>query len=79
MIKILKKGKFMKSLILSIIIFISILYSNISYSYTIGGAYAQQISCDWGQYGYEYGYVGTYKLANGQIHQIYFGNNYCPY
>ena len=48
-------------------------------AYTIGGAYAQLISCDWAQYGYQYGWIGTYKTANGQVHRIFFGNNYCQY
>jgi len=47
-------------------------------AYTIGGAYASLISCDWGQYGYKYGYIGTYKV-NGKIYQVFFGNNYCQY
>ncbi len=47
-------------------------------SYEIGGAYAQLLNCKWGQYGYEYGYIGTYK-ANNQIYSIFFGNNYCSY
>jgi hypothetical protein len=47
-------------------------------AYTIGGAYASLISCDWGQYGYEYGYIGTYKV-NGDIYRIFFGSNYCAY
>ena len=34
-------------------------------AYTIGGAYASLVSCDWGQYGYEYGYIGTYNV-NGK-------------
>lgn len=47
-------------------------------AHTIGGAYAQLLSCKWGQYGYQYGYVGTYKV-NGQIISQFFGNTYCPY
>ena len=45
---------------------------------TIGGAYASLLSCDWGQYGYEYGNIGTYKV-NGQIYQVFFGSSYCKY
>lgn len=69
----------MKTSILSIIALLTILYPNLSYSYQIGGAYAQQIDCEWGQYGYEHGYIGTYKLGNGQIHSQFFGNKFCPY
>jgi hypothetical protein len=47
-------------------------------AYTIGGAYASLISCDWGQYGYEYGNIGTYRV-NGKIYQIFFGSNSCQY
>jgi hypothetical protein len=47
-------------------------------AYTIGGAYATLISCNWGQYGYEYGHIGTYDV-NGKIYQIFFGNSYCQY
>jgi len=50
----------------------------IAQAYTIGGAYARLISCKWGQYGYEYGNIGTYDV-NGEIYQIFFGNNYCQY
>jgi hypothetical protein len=49
-----------------------------SQAYTIGGAYASLLSCDWGQYGYEYGNIGTYKV-NGQIYTVFFGSNYCKY
>jgi hypothetical protein len=47
------------------------------YAYTIGGAYASLISCQWGQYGYQYGNIGTYNV-NGQIYTQFFGNQYCP-
>lgn len=47
-------------------------------AYMIGGAYASLVSCTWGQYGYQYGNIGTYNV-NGQIYQIFFGSNYCQY
>jgi len=47
-------------------------------AYTIGGAYASLLSCDWGQYGYKYGNIGTYKV-NGQIYQVFFGSSYYKY
>jgi len=47
-------------------------------AYTIGGAYASLDSCSWGQYGYEYGYIGTYNV-NGKTYQVFFGNSYCKY
>ena len=47
-------------------------------AYYIGGAYAQLVSCDWGQYGYSYGYIGTYNV-NGVYHRVYFGNVWCPW
>jgi len=49
-----------------------------AHAYMIGGAYATLVSCDWGQYGYQHGYIGTYK-ANGQIYRMFFGSNYCQY
>ena len=47
-------------------------------AYTIGGAFAELIKCEWGQYGYEYGNIGTYK-ANGQLYKVFFGAKYCEY
>lgn len=46
-------------------------------AHTIGGAYASLVSCEWGQLGYEYGYIGTYNV-NGKMIQQFFGNKYCP-
>ena len=48
-------------------------------AHTIGGAYAEQVSCTWGQFGNQYGYIGTYKLDNGQVISQFFGSRYCPY
>ena len=45
-------------------------------AYMIGGAFARLLSCNWGQYGDEYGNIGTYDV-NGEIYQIFFGSNYC--
>jgi hypothetical protein len=56
----------------------TLLNFNIANAYTIGGAFAQLISCQWGQYGYQYGYIGTYNV-NGQTYSQFFGNQYCPY
>ena len=47
--------------------------------YFIGGEYAQLLSCEWGSYGYKYGYIGTYKTSRGAIYTVFFGNNYCQY
>ena len=47
-------------------------------AYTIGGAYASLISCSWGQYGYQYGNIGTYNV-NGKIYQVFFGSSSCEY
>ncbi len=66
----------MKKIFLGIIA--SIMISTSLQAYTIGGAYASLISCDWGQYGYEYGNIGTYKV-NGKTYQIFFGSSYCKY
>jgi hypothetical protein len=52
--------------------------SGTAQAYTIGGAYARLISCTWGQYGYQYGNIGTYDV-NGEMYQIFFGNSYCQY
>ena len=62
----------MKTLIL-----IAILTSQ-AFTYQIGGAYATLIDCTHGQYGYDHGYVGTYKV-NGQIYRIFFKSTYCEY
>jgi hypothetical protein len=66
----------MKKILIGIIILMSFVSS--MNAYIIGGAYAQLLKCNWGQYGYEYGYIGTYDV-NGNIYQIYFGSNYCQY
>ncbi len=63
---------------LYIAIALSFALSTHAQAYTIGGAYASLLSCDWGQYGYKYGNIGTYKV-NGQIYQIFFGSSYCKY
>ena len=49
----------------------------VTHAYTIGGAYAQLVSCTWGQYGYQYGNIGTYNV-NGKMYEIFFGSQYCP-
>ncbi len=49
-----------------------------TYAYQIGGAYATLIECKYGQYGYEYGHIGTYKV-NGQVYRVFFKNSYCEY
>ena len=61
--------------ILSILILLMAL-SNAN-AHMIGGAYARLIKCEWGQYGYEYGNIGTYEV-NQQIIKQFFGSNYCP-
>ena len=66
----------MKKLILGLIV--SVAFSISANAYTIGGAYASLVSCNWGQYGYEYGNIGTYNV-NGKMYQIFFGSNYCEY
>ena len=48
-------------------------------AYTIGGMYVSLVSCDWGQYGYEYGYIGIYEGNDGQTFQQFFGDSYCEY
>jgi hypothetical protein len=61
------------------ILFILLLASSTNaFSYNIGGAFASLVSCDWGQYGYEYGNTGTCNL-NGKIYQVFFGTSYCEY
>ena len=61
-----------------LLIAITLLLSTQAQSYTIGGAYASLVSCDYGQWGYQYGYIGTYR-ANGQMYQVFFGSSYCRY
>jgi len=65
----------MKKLLLSLAVLFTVSSVN---AYNIGGAFAQLQSCNWGQYGYQYGYIGTY-LANGQVYRIFFGNQFCQY
>jgi len=64
----------MKKLLVAIMLIIGLSVS--ANAYTIGGAYASLQSCTWGQYGYEYGNIGTYNV-NGELYQVFFGNNYC--
>ena len=64
----------MKKILLSVLVLLAI--PQITSAYTIGGAYARLVSCSWGQYGYEYGHIGTYDV-NGKIYQVFFGNSYC--
>ena len=65
--------------IVGILLSFAILTSNTkANAYTIGGAYATLVSCVWGQYGYEYGNIGTYNV-NGKLYEIFFGNSYCEY
>ena len=47
-------------------------------AHTIGGAYASQVNCRWGQFGNQKGYIGTYNV-NGQWISQFFGKNFCPY
>ena len=61
-----------------LLIAITLLLSTQTQAYTIGGAYASLVSCDYGQWGYKYGYIGTYE-ANGQMYQVFFGSSYCRY
>lgn len=59
-------------------ILIAILLASQLMAYSIGGAYASLISCDYKQYGLQNGYVGTYK-SMGNYYTVFFGNNYCQY
>jgi len=63
----------MKKLLLSLVVLFTVGFAN---AYNIGGAFAQLQKCSWGQFGYQYGYIGTY-LANGQVYQVFFGNQFC--
>lgn len=60
--------------ILTILVLLSSQYAS---AHMIGGAYAMLVKCEWGQYGYEYGNIGTY-VVNGQTIKQFFGSNYCP-
>lgn len=66
----------MKSIALAVSMFVAL--TSQAMSYTIGDAYAHLISCDWGQWGYEYGYIGTYKV-NQQVYRVFFGSTYCEF
>jgi hypothetical protein len=67
--------KFFTHLFAAVILFSALSAAN---AFTIGGAYARLVSCDWGQWGYEYGHIGTYEV-NGQYYQVFFGSSYCSY
>lgn len=68
--KILKRTK--------VLVFLSIVtWPTAVQAHTIGGAYAHLEKCEWGQYGYEYGWIGTYDV-NGQTIVQFFGSKYCP-
>lgn len=66
----------MKALLTTIIVAMALTIG--AQAYTIGGAYASLISCDWGQYGYEYGNIGTYEV-NGETYRVFFGDAWCEY
>ena len=68
----------MKKLITSLILGVTLTSFNAS-SYTIGREYARLIRCEWGNYGYDYGYIGFYKTSRGEYYTIFFGNSYCEY
>ena len=67
----------MKRSLITVFAIISLLSTSVS-AYTIGGAYASLLKCEWGQWGYEYGNIGTYDV-NGTIYQVFFGSNYCQH
>ena len=69
--------KIMKKILLSIIITLSTVSA--AQAYYIGGKYFQLRSCDWGKWGYEFGYVGYYVASDGESYRVFFGNNYCQY
>ena len=56
MVNLIFGGFQMKKLLFGFLV--SIFLSLSVQAYTIGGAYASLKSCDWGQYGYKYGYIG---------------------
>jgi hypothetical protein len=61
-----------------LVISFAVLGISTALAHTIGGAYASQVSCRWGQFGNQKGYIGTYNVYGQWISQ-FFGNNYCPY
>ncbi|MGX2972965.1 hypothetical protein [Helicobacter sp. T3_23-1059] len=68
----------MKKKIIACVVLAILAVSGLS-AYYIGGAYVTLVDCSWGQYGYEYGNIDTYKDSNGKFYQVFFGNNYCQY
>lgn len=58
---------------------LSALFANVASAYYIGGMYVTLVDCSWGQYGYEYGNIGTYKDSSGKLYQVFFGSNACQY
>lgn len=67
----------MKKIITSVVLAI-LAVSELS-AYYIGNKYVTLIDCSYGQYGYEYGYIGTYKDMNNNLYRVFFGKNYCQY
>lgn len=58
---------------------LSALFASVASAYYIGGMYVTLVDCSWGQYGYEYGNIGTYKDSSGKLYQVFFGSNACQY
>lgn len=58
---------------------LSALFVSAASAYYIGGMYVTLVDCSWGQYGYEYGNIGTYKDSSGKLYQVFFGSNACQY
>ena len=67
----------MKKLLLAAVIAVTAAGS--TSAYYIGGEYASLVSCDYGQWGYEWGNIGTYKTTSGDYYRIFFGSSWCQY
>ena len=67
----------MKKTLIGLLTALLLVSTNTS-AYTIGGAYASLLNCTYGQYGYKYGNIGTYRV-NGQIYKVFFGSRWCQY
>ena len=76
-------GRIVLGALLSLGIFFSfaiLTSSKTANSYYIGGAYATLVKCKYGQWGYKYGYIGTYRMQmNGRLYRIFFGSSYCEH
>ncbi|RDU65150.1 hypothetical protein [Helicobacter sp. MIT 14-3879] len=55
----------------------TMLYAVILNAFFLGNKSLTLLKCNYGQWGYEYGYIGIYEDSDNNIYKIFFGNNWC--